>query len=81
MDELSVPRKVIVDLTRFKSLKRVQHGLDPNLINVYCGSYSLHSLGTLSEHSDVKRVLIPIGYRYVYFAGSWELPFIFLFKT
>ena len=36
-----------------------------NQLNVYCGGFSLQALGSLTEQSDVKKVLAPIGYKYV----------------
>ena len=65
VDELTVPRRVIVDLVRYKSLKTIQRGVNPNSIRVACGGLHLQTLGTLSEKSDQKYALIPIGYRYV----------------
>ncbi|XP_047130948.1 uncharacterized protein LOC100210554 isoform X1 [Hydra vulgaris] len=62
-DQFVVSRRVLVDLARFKSLKRVQRGIDPKDIKVYCGGFSLHNLGSLSDQSDLQRVLVPVSYK------------------
>ena len=62
-NELSVPRRVLVDLSRFKTIKRIQRGVDPHSIRLCSGTFSLVSLGTLTESCDVKKALMPVGYR------------------
>ena len=62
-NELTVPRRVLVDLTRFKSFKRIQRGLEPNSLSMACGAFMLQSLGVLTDKSDLKYVLAPSGFR------------------
>ena len=79
-NEFSVERRVLVDLVRFKSIKRIQRGINPKSVKVLCGTHQLSSLGYLAEESDSKHYLMPIGYRFVYCLSFVEIVSVSVLK-
>lgn len=63
VSEFEVTRRVLVDIEGMSLKKKWLSGLEPDNIHMIIGSMTIDCLGKLTEFSDSKRKLFPVGYQ------------------
>ncbi|XP_031566509.1 histone-lysine N-methyltransferase 2A-like [Actinia tenebrosa] len=62
-DQFRMDRRVFIDLSKVRTIKKGLKGAEPDTIKLVQGSMRVESLGRLTESSDNKEGIFPIGYK------------------